>query len=350
MRHVNCVIPSFILLLSAAGCNCCYQPGCYPPNGLIYQQPLPGAGLSPLQKPLWLSRQERKHDPQTCPLCNSHASTSPHLIPQTPPGSLPLPVSPDSTVHENGVASPVYDPEGYPVHQPRNDQPVQLNGIVPASYEKSKGSRRNCGCGNHGCSGKCRGRCGHGAHPSAGQCGADRNRGCCGAVRHQQNSDCSCAGAHPVMNHDCGCSGLVSSTGPCVTCDVIEGFPMGGTVIDSGCSTCGTMVGGLTAGSVIPGTVIDGQVISGGVLPGAVTSEGVLFDSSTIDGSVISSGPPAGTCSHCGKSHTDLKPVPGPAVTPVPQAVPPSTEALPGQVNQGTLKPQTPPASVDHPI
>jgi len=110
------------------------------------------------------------------------------------------------------------------------------------------------------------------------------------------------------------------------------------------------MVGGLTAGSVIPGTVIDGQVISGGVLPGAVTSEGVLFDSSTIDGSVISSGPPAGTCSHCGKSHTDLKPVPGPAVTPVPQAVPPSTEALPGQVNQGTLKPQTPPASVDHPI
>ena len=217
MRHVNCVIPALILLLSAAGCNCCYQPGYYPHNGLIYQQPLPMTGLHPLQKPVWLSQQNRKHNPETCPLCNSHAATSPHLPLETQPGSLPLPAYPDGTIHDNSPVNRAHGSEGLPVYQPNSDQPVHLNGIVPTAYEESNGSQRGCGCGNAGCGGNCRGQCGHGQHPSGGQCGADRNRGrgCCGARRHQPNPSCSCAGTQPTGN--CGCSGPVSSSGPCVT-------------------------------------------------------------------------------------------------------------------------------------
>lgn len=113
---------------------------------------------------------------------------------------------------------------------------------------------------------------------------------------------------------------------------------MSGTIIDGGCSTCGTITGGsgIAMGSVIPGTIIDGEVISGGVIPGEIISDGVIFDGRIVDGGTVSgdSHQAAKPCSGCGKYHTNISPSP---------AARQPEENLPGQINQGTLKPQTPP-------
>ena len=108
---------------------------------------------------------------------------------------------------------------------------------------------------------------------------------------------------------------------------MVEGFPISGGILDSGCSTCGS---GISMGSVIPGTIVDGGIISGGMIPGEVISDGVIFDGAIVDGDSHFSSKP---CETCGKVHTTVKPVP---------ETDESEEGVPGQINPGTLKPQSP--------
>ena len=340
MRFSICLIPAFILLLSAAGCNCCYQPGYYDPNGLAYAPMVQPPALKPIQRPAWLGGQNKKHDPAECPLCNAHASTAPHPIGE------PVPMAPHEgeIIHNNGGVSHTHGPEGFHQHSP--NQPVELNGIIPTSHsgygepgvQHAGYESRGCGCGNSGCRGDCKGNCGHArsghshnGHSHKGQCGADRHHGQCGATRHKPNcsgaNNCGCGGA----TSNCGC-GTVSCCDPCITCDVVEGFPISGSTIDSGCSSCAG--GGITMGSVIPGTIIDGGIASGNVIPGGVISDGVIFDGAIVDGDAPISSKP---CETCGKVHTTVKPVPetgGEATS--------TEESVPGRINPGTLKPQTP--------
>lgn len=114
---------------------------------------------------------------------------------------------------------------------------------------------------------------------------------------------------------------------------------MSETVIDSGCSTCGTTFNGgsYAMGGVIPGTIMNGEMISGGMIPGEVIGDGVIFDGSIVNGGTFSGdshevGKP---CPNCGKHHSTT-------VQPVPESQ--SHEEIPGQINQGTLKPHTTPA------
>lgn len=348
-------VPAFILLLTAAGCNCCYQPGYYAPNGLAYAPTLRPPAFQPLPKPTWLGSRSKKHDPATCPLCNSHASSSPGPAPYQQPLAVP---HNGEFIHDDGAIGHSHGAEGFHQHYP--DQPVQLNGIVPTSYTDGShsesgvrhasheshdhGAQGGCGCGSPGCRSGCNGNCGH----SKGQCGADRNRkGGCGP-QHTHKPTCSGAkncGCGAPSN--CGCSGVVSNYGPCMTCDSFEGFsmggegfPMSGTVIDSGCSTCGTSFGGngISMGSVIPGTMMNGEIISGGMIPGEVIGDGVIFD-----GSIVNGGSYPGTtyatdkpCPNCGKNHSTK-------MTPMPEGRL-HEEATPGEVTPGTLRPHTTPA------
>lgn len=345
MRFAICLIPALILLLSAAGCNCCYQSGYYDPNGLAYSPMVQAPTLKPVQRPVWLGGRNRKHDPKSCPLCNAHSSTPPHSASET------VPVQPHEggVLYGNGGVGHSHGPQGFHQHSP--DQPVQLNGIVPTSHTESgetgvqhAGYRsRGCGCGNAGCRDQCKGRCGHthGGHSEQtghggknGHCGADRSR--CAAPRpHKPNcsggSNCGC-GSPPT---GCGCSGHLSPCGPCVTCDVIEGYPVSGGFVGGDCSTCGS---GSTLGSVIPGTIMDGGIVSGGVIPGEVIGDGVIFDGSIVNGGTVSGDPYAVSkpCSNCGKDHSTTVP-------PVPETSEPE-EGVPGQIKPGTLSPISPTA------